>query len=258
MVQKTNQNIKSIPLKRIFSEVLAYIVQKPDELLAFSIINFAFMSIFGMFISKTSDYLFLPWVCAYYAFWFGFFRYYYNKRPYVFTKNIFGTLVPSTKILLLMFLLISAVVFVPFIPLFMGYNDEYAVFIDRYVSDMQTIGAHGSAERTNSVTFSLLLYGVLLLLTPNILIRPMFAWISSLIGRSGSIGNAYSNSRGNYFKLLLIAIVFELPMEVIEQIFSTFGLNQTVMWLISSPFVVLGNVAIIKLYDFFFLSIDQS
>ena len=107
-----------------------------------------------------------------------------------------------------------------------------------------------------NLSFALSLYSIFLVFTPNIIIRPMFAWISSLIGRSGSIRNAFSNSKGNYLQLLCLSIIFEVPMIIVEQVCVTFAINPVVMWLLLSPLIVLSNVMIAKLYDYFFLNLD--
>ena len=155
MNKEMHLNIKKLPLKDIFSSVINYISKRTDELVFASIINFAFLGIYGIFVHTTSSSLFLPWICAYYAFWFAFFRHHYNKKPILFTKKIFGTLVPSTKILFIMFILGVIIVLLPFVPLFMGYNDEYAIFIDKYMASIQTISNEGN---NNTGTSSLAVF----------------------------------------------------------------------------------------------------
>lgn len=250
------KNQKIISVRDILKEIFAHIAEKPDELLFFSLVNFAFLIIYEYAVGASSSVLFLPWICLYYAFWFAFFRYYYQRRPYVFTKKIFGTLVPSTKIIMLMVLLMSVIVFAPFIPLFLGYNQDYAVFVDKYVAKIQILGNHNMQYGSENLSFALLLYSILLIFTPNVIIRPMFAWISSLIGRSGSIRNAFSNSRGNYLQLLCLSVIFEVPMIIVEQVCTIFAINPVVMWIGLSPLLVLSNIMIAKLYDHFFLSLD--
>lgn len=255
-MRKIQEAKRELSIDFVIAQVISYLKQKPDEFALASIVNFAFLGMFSIFVKTISGSLFLPWVCAYYAFWFAFFRFYYNKKPYLMTKQIFGTLVPSTKILFIVFSLTLMVILLPFLPLFIGYNEEYAFFIDKYMSSIQTIGQNG-ADGTKNILPVIILHIILLFLSPIIIIRPMFAWVSSLIGRSGSIRNAFNNTHGNYFNFLLLSLIFEFPISMLELIFEKYQLNEMVMWLIIAPFIVLGNVAIAKAYDYFFLTPDN-
>lgn len=248
---------KKLSLKAVISEVLFYLKQNTDEFAIASIINFAFLGIFSIFVKSLSSGFFLPWICAYYAFWFAFFRFYYNKTPFLFTKQIFGTLVPSTKILFIVFSLTLMVILLPFLPLFIGYNEEYAFFIDKYMSSIQTLGQNTDSGGQNIFPL-VILHIILLFLSPIIFIRPMFAWISSLIGRSGSIRNAFNNTHGNYFNFLFLSLIFEFPISGLELLFEKYQLNEMFMWLFVAPFIVLGNIAIAKAYDYFFLNPDNA
>ncbi len=249
--------MKSLSIQYIVEELIDIIKKKPEDVVSFSIINFTFLQLFVLFVKSSSSYLFLPWVCVYYAFWFAFFRFYYHKKPIVFTKKIFGTLVPSTKIIVICFILCLGIILLPYIPLLMGYNDEYALFVDKYMSSIQTIGQTESIKGKNIsplFVFDFLLF----LLSPLIFVRPMFAWISSVIGRSGAISNAFNNTKGNYFNFLLLMLLFDLPFELVHLFFEKYALNESIMWFLCSPILVLGNYAIAKAYDFFFLNIDNA
>lgn len=69
-----------------------------------------------------------------------FFRFYYNRRPYLLTHKIFDSLVPSTKILFLTLALATLLAYLPFAPLFLGFPaemmEDYAVgFIQEYMDE---------------------------------------------------------------------------------------------------------------------------
>ena len=250
------KNTKKLPLSYVVFEVFSYIKNKADAIAIASIVNFAFLGIFSLFVKTTSSGLFLPWICVYYAFWFAFFRFYYDKKPLLFTKQIFGTVAPSAKILFIVFSLTLLVILMPFLPLFVGYNEEYAFFIDKYMSNIQTLSQSSDGVSQNILPL-VVLHSILFLLSPIIFIRPMFAWISSLIGRSGSIRNAFNNTHGNYFNFLLLSLIFEMPLSVFEISQEIYRLNEMIIWLFVSPIIVLGNIAIAKSYDFFFLKSDD-
>lgn len=250
-------NIKKLAVKNILKEVFVYALKERDVFVITSIINFAFLGVYSLFVGTTSSGLFLPWICLYYAFWFAFFRYYYNKKPILFTNQIFGTIAPSTKILFIIFSLTLFVILLPFVPLFIGYNEEYAFFIDKYMSSIQTLSQSKDVSGQNILPL-VILYSILLILSPIVLIRPMFAWISSLIGRSGSIRNAFNNTHGNYLNFLLLSLIFELPLSLVEIIMEKYHFDEVIIWLFASPLIVLGNIAIAKSYDFFFLKSDNA
>lgn len=251
-MEKHNKKVSAL---NVLQNSFGYVAEKPDEFAMFVLINFGFLLFFTLFVQSLSGPLFLPWILVYYIFWFGFFRYYYKRQPYIFTGKIFGTLGPSAKIMLMMLILLLVLMLGPFVPLLFHYNEEYALFLDRYVSDIKNV----DSGRITSSNYRMILvfYVSLMLLSPFIIVRPMFAWISSLIGRSGSLGNAYANSRGNYFPFLLIMLAFEIPAVLLEVLFSILEWNITIEQLLLSPLIVLGNISIAKTYDICFLSPEK-
>ena len=84
--------------------------------------------------------LFIVWCAIYYLFWCCFFRFYYQRKPYVLTPKIFDSLIPSTKDSFYYagfgyFACVSAV-----LPLFFGLPedvlDEYTTgFIQEYMDE---------------------------------------------------------------------------------------------------------------------------
>lgn len=58
-----------------------------------------------------------------------FFRFYFNRRPYLEWQPIVSSMIPSTKIVVLSVLFVTILIVLPFAPLFMGFSGE---FFDRY------------------------------------------------------------------------------------------------------------------------------
>ena len=115
--------------------------------------------------------LFIVWCAIYYLFWCCFFRFYYQRKPYVLTPKIFDSLIPSTKILFITLALATLLAYLPFLPLFFGLPedvlDEYTTgFIQEYM-DEKRIYDWGMTV-------------ILILVTPLIFYRPLFAWISAV------------------------------------------------------------------------------
>ncbi len=191
--------------------------------------------------------LFIVWCGIYYLFWCYFFRFYYQRKPYVLTHKIFDSLIPSTKILFITLALATLLAYLPFLPLFFGLPvemlDEYATgFIQEYM-DEKKVYDWGMTV-------------ILLLVTPLIFYRPLFAWISAVIGRSGSLRNAWRRTRGNYGRFLLVTIVFNVAAFLIDRIDTWLNAADWLNFVLGSPLVVFCNVYIAKSYDFFFLDLD--
>ena len=191
--------------------------------------------------------LFIVWCAIYYLFWCCFFRFYYQRKPYVLTPKIFDSLIPSTKILFITLALATLLAYLPFLPLFFGLPedvlDEYTTgFIQEYM-DEKRIYDWGMTV-------------ILILVTPLIFYRPLFAWISAVIGRSGSLRNAWRRTRGNYRSFLLVTVAFNIAAFLIDWADNLLHMSDWLTFILGSPLVVFCNIYIAKSYDFFFLDLD--
>lgn len=235
-----NTTVRKLPLAEIFKSALRFFVSKPLAMLVYSLINYAII-IIG--IATWSQPAFLLLAVAAYAFWSWFFRWYFDKRPYFDRRSLFSSLAPSTKILVLGFIVMTILILLPFAPLFLGFNGQYAdrylAFLQKYMQENQTIDA--------------VLSIITVFIAPYILFRPFFAWIGSLIGRNGNLRFAMQKTRGNYWQIVALLLVLNIPFMIVEQAGNWLGWSSYVRFFLMSPLIVYGNLLIAKSYEYFFM-----
>lgn len=133
------------------------------------------------------------------------------------------------------------IVVTPFIPLFMGFREKYLEFFEGYMAIMKSY---------NALPGKTLFYVFMLLISPFTLSRPYLAWISSLIGSSRSIIDAYKRTRGNYWNFVLCAFVMSALFFLSYYIDTIYNINT---WIIlMSVFPVYFNIVFIDLYKIFY------
>lgn len=234
---------KKMPIQAILKSSADYMGNSGKEMVWFVAINFIFM-LLGLYSWKTV--WIWPLAAVYYVFWSYFFRWYFNRRPYLLIKPIVSSMVPSSKILVLGAVFATLLVVLPFAPLFMGlspeFNERYMRFLQKYMqeSDLVDLG----------------LNLVLVLFSPLIFYRPFLAWISALIGRSGSLRSAWSKSAGNYWEFLLMALLFNFGVLAVQQLMEFADIPLPFLMAALSPLVVYYNVVMAKSYEFFYMDID--
>lgn len=165
---------KTFPVAETFLASWRYCRENRRHIAVFTLVNWLLLLLGFKFMGGTGNILFIFWCVLYYLFSCFFFRFYYNRRPYLLTHKIFDSLVPSTKILFLTLALATLLAYLPFAPLFLGFPaemmEDYAVgFIQEYMDENKL--------------YDMGLALVLLLVSPIIFFRPMMAWISSVPGR---------------------------------------------------------------------------
>jgi len=244
---ETKETVKLFSPREIFLEAWAYCRGNLRVAAVFTVVNWLFLVLGFKVMGGTGSVLFIFWCAVYYLFWCYFFRFYYKRRPYILTCKIFDSLVPSTKILFITLALATLLAYLPFLPLFLGLPvdvlDEYVTgFIQEYMDEKKVYDWGMTA--------------ILLLVTPLIFYRPLFAWISAVIGRSGSLRNAWRRTRGNYGRFLLVAVAFNAVAFMTDAIDNLFHAADWLNFAFGSPLVVFCNVYIAKSYDFFFLDLD--
>ena len=79
------------------------------------------------------------------------------------------------------------------------------------------------------------------------------AWISSVIGRSGQLKTAFARTEGNYWRFVVMGIVFNAIFIVFEYLNRIIDVPQVLEMLVYAPLLVYFNVVIAKAYEFFFL-----
>lgn len=232
-------NNRKLPLLKILDASVDYCVENVKSVSAFVVVNLLFLLASLLLPGGYANPMFLVWLAVYYVFWCYFFRFYFNRKPYLMFKKICDSLVPSTKILFLtaVFALIFAAfpIVLPFL-LPVEMVDAYTNFLRKYLHQLDWV---------------MLL--ILLLISPLILYRPFMAWISSVIGRSGQLKTAFARTEGNYWRFVAMGIVFNAIFIVFEYLNRIIEVPQILMMLVYAPLLVYFNVVIAKAYEFFFL-----
>ena len=115
-----NEKRKYLPVFHILTSSGAYFKSKPLAMIVFSLLNYISV-ILGVYTWRTAAF-FIVLIFAY-ALWCYFFRFYFNKTPYIELKSMTASLSPSTKILVLSFVIMTILILFPFILPFLGLGD---------------------------------------------------------------------------------------------------------------------------------------
>ena len=108
-------------------------------LLCIFVVNMAYMLVFKSLEGGLSNPLSILWAITYYIFWCAFYRYYYHLKPYIFSKTLLGSMAPSSKALVLMFVVLMSLAMLPMLPLFLGVDDAYMEHYERYMSAIENL-----------------------------------------------------------------------------------------------------------------------
>jgi len=238
------EKIKHIPVGRILREAWETLQQRQSFRRRFWIANFLFLAVFSFIPNGFSNPLSMLWLIAYYIFWCGFFRIYYHKKPYFLTMDLFGSMVPSTKIFFITLFAAFTLVVLPYMPLLMGFNEAYLAFFEKYMDALQNVEA-GFINRT--------VFGVvLILLSPLIICRPYFACISALQGLNASMRKAFRKTSGNYRNFVILMLFLNLPCVAIYEADQYLECHGWLSCGFYSIFFIYFNLVFAKLYDFFY------
>lgn len=232
--------IKKLPIADILKASFQYFNSKPMAMLIFAILNYIIVVV-GIYTWSKPAFLLLTVIA--YTFWSYFFRFYFNKKPYFQTKSLVSSLAPSTKILVIGFIVLTILIVLPFAPLFLGFNGQYAdhylAFLKKYMQDSQAIDT--------------MLGVITIFIAPYIFYRPFFAWIGSLIGRNGNVRFALAKTQGNYWQIVALLLILNIPFMMIDQLSNFFGFSLMLKLLLMSPLILYSNIVIAKSYEYFFL-----
>ena len=232
---------KYLPAVQMLREALGYWLENSRAMWLFTAGQVLFAAVFVLIGGWTQEW-FLLWAAAYYVFWYGFFRYVFNREPYVLSWRIVATLIPSIKIVFMVFLFLLVLMFLPYVPYLMGdvsleVKDNYTAFLQQYMQDSQAI--------------DLVLNVVFTLFSPLLFMRPVLAWIGAIIGRSWSILSAFSRTQNNYFPMLLLMIIFNAVFGVMLFLIR---LDWEFVWpivVLSAPVIVFFSIVMGRVYSFF-------
>ena len=170
-----------------------------------------------------------------YGLWSYFFRYYFNKKPYLEFRSMTSSLSPSTKILVLSFVIMTLVLLFPFILPFLGLGDkEYYM---KFLSDQELVNATAGV--------------VGIFLAPIIFFRPFFSWIASALGNNKSLKFSFYHTQGNYKQIVCLLLIINIPYVILEQL-SPY-MSPYIYYLLLSPLIIYVNIVMARSYEFFFI-----
>ena len=242
MIEEIN---KHLSVKYVLLAALRFFNKNPKILLGFVILNYL-LCILSVYSWKT--FLIWPLLVIIYVLWGGVFRYYFERKPYFHFKSLFYSMIPSTKIVVLSVLVVSVFLLLPIAILFIpNLPKEFVLPYSRFLQ----VAMH------ESDIMDLIVNLVVVLFSPLIMYRPMLAWIAALLGRSGSLRFAWEKTKGNYWEFLLLAVLIDLSIGGIYKCVLYMGGNIYISLIPISILVVYFNIVVAKIYEFFFLELDN-
>ena len=251
MTKKTNPIIH-LNVKEILHEANTYICENFQFALCIFAVNMVYMLCFKTLEGGISNPLSILWIISYYIFWCFFYRYYYNLRPYFGGKAVVGSLAPSAKALVVLFLLAIIVAFLPMLPLFLGFDDVYLDIYERYLSTFDGMSSKG-ANVGASIWQILVAYGALCLVSPVLICKPYLAWIASLREKNSSFRKVKDKTRGNYWSFVIITAFLLIPEATASQLDKIWNCRSWLDYTVSTIVFVYTNIIFAKIYDLFYL-----
>ena len=242
-VMADEETLKKLPLTKILKISIEYFRDNLKPMMFFTLANLVLLIISFQFMGGYSNPVFLIWAIIYYVFWCYFFRFYFKRKPYLIAGKIFDSLIPSTKILVLTLAFGTLLAVLPFAPLFMGlpleFTDKYTYFLKEYMQESKVVDC--------------ILNLILILVSPIIFYRPFFAWISSVIGRSGLLKTAFAKTEGNYWHFVGMVAIFDAAFVLIDSFGDWLEISDWILMFFYAPLTIFFNIVVAKSYDFFFL-----
>lgn len=247
--------IKNAPIILNVSEILRdscyFIVKNPRFIVCLFAVNMVFMLLLKILPGGISHPLSILWFISYYIYWCFFYRYYYQLKPYIFSKTVFASLNPSGKAVLLLFLVSIFVAFLPMLPLLFGFNDVYLDIYERYLKSYD--GLSLTSEIKASLSDALMIYSVAILLFPPLICKPYLAWISSLRGMNASFAKVRQKSRGNYWRFVLLSALIVYPDALATYFDQLWNCRGWLEYTTATIMFVLTNIIFAKIYDFLYI-----
>ena len=247
----TNSDIeeKRIEVQNLLSETVDYVAQQWKIISLFTLVAIA-LNLLAVPLGGTESYGFGVVLVALYLLESVFFRFFFDKRPYLQLRSIMRSLVPSIKVVFLAVAFALLLSLLPFIPLLLGipyfeeyvnslaYADDYLLFLQRYMQEVPLVDWG--------------LNVVLILIAPFILFRPMLAWIAAIMGRRGSLRVAWRMSRGNYVPFLSLSFIFLVPLMIFYHLKEVLPEFSIIPDILSVVLMMLLNVVLAKIYKIFY------
>ena len=235
---------KRLKFKTLRQSLSEFAILNYKSLIAFVLINFCFFAVLSLGLGGIRTVWFLLWGLGYYLFNFAFFRWYFKRPPYLLSMKFFDTLLPAVKVLFMVMLGMTVLAYLPYLPLmFGGVSDTIKRSITVFIGDFMG----------ESNIYDIIISLILLLMSPIILYRPLMAWVSSVLGRSGSFKNVYKHTAGYYRLFLKVLFVFYLIIVAAWGADRYFDLNYWLFLEIGAPLSVLFNLTLAKTYEILIL-----
>ena len=233
--------IKDFSLSNTIKSSAKFVLLYKRTFMLWILSNFAFLYIFTLIPNGWTNSLSILWLVGYYVFWCVFIRHIQQHPPYFSLIRIFNGLIPASKIMFINISIYLVLVVAPYIPLFMGFRDKYLEFFENY---MELLQSH------DSLLGKTLFYILMVLLSPYTISRPYLAWISSVIGKSRSIFDAYKKTQGNYWKFVICGIFMSGLFMISYIIDGAFGVKSKIY--VISVLAIFFNVMFIDIYKVFY------
>lgn len=238
---KTTPEFREFSLINSLKSSARFVLLYKKVFLLWCFVNFLFLYVFHIIPNGWTNSLSIVWLVAYYVYWCIFMRQIQQHKPYFSLIRIFNGLIPASKIMFINICIYIFITITPFIPLLMGFRGKYLEFFEQYMEIM---------ESYDSLTGKTFFYLFMLIISPLTLMRPYLAWISSLVGKSRSIIDAYKKTKGNYFKFIECAATMSIIFEISYYIDTIYNINT--LMLIMSVLSVYFNIVFIHIYKSFY------
>jgi hypothetical protein len=232
---------KTFSLLTILKSSAKFVLLYKNTFAVWFIINFILLYVFHLIPNGWKNSLSIIWLVGYYLFWSIFIRYTMQHPPYFSLIRIFNGLIPVSKIMFMNISIFILLIITQYVPLLMGFQDKYLEFFEKYMGVLQSY--NGLPEKT-------LLYFFMILISPYTISRPYLAWISSLVGKSRSVMDAYKKTTGNYWNFVLCFTVMTALFVIAYYIDTIYNVNTLIF--ITSISSLYFNVVFINLYKSFY------
>lgn len=252
MPQLTKKENISIHLKvsEILQDTQSYIRDNFMFVVCVFAVNMVYMLCFKSLEGGITNPLSILWIISYYIFWCFFYRYYYHLKPYFDEKTIFGSLAPSAKAMVVFLLVVLAVLFLPMLPLFLGFNEVYMDIYEKYLSADSPLSKGMVGASLGQI---LLAYGIFALISPILICKPYLAWISSLRGKNSSFKKVRDRTKGNYWPFVAISALLLFPEAIASHLDAVWNCQSWLDYTVSTIMFVYTNIIFAKIYDLFYL-----
>ncbi len=236
-----NTEYKTFSLLSVLKSSIKFAYTHKKVFLSWCFANFIFLYVLSLIPNGWKNSLSILWLMGYYLFLCTFVRFIQQRQPYFSLIRIFNGLIPVSKIMFMNISIFILTIIFQYVPMLMGFQHKYLDFFEKYMGILQS--HEGLPEKT-------LLYLFMVTISPYTICRPCLAWISSLVGKSRSIMDAYKKTKGNYWKFLLCFVFLSALFLITYYIDTIYGLKTKV--LIMSIWIIYANIVFINLYKIFY------